>query len=125
MKIAIIVARILLGALYVMPAVMYFLHLMPESKVEGNALTFFIGLNSSGYFLPMLKSIELICGLALILGQFVPLAAVILFPITVNILLYHAFLAPQTVVMSVVMLALHLFLAFSYRERFSLILARR
>jgi len=46
------------------------------------------------YLMPLLKVTELLCGLAFISGRFVPLATVVIFPITLNILLFHTFLAP-------------------------------
>lgn len=125
MKITFIIARVLLGALYVFASLNYFFQLTPQPSAEGAALTFGMGLMAAGYFMPFLKIIELLCGIALISGQYVSLAAVVIFPVTVNILLFHAFLAPATVVMAVVMLALNLFIAWKYRGNYSTVFARR
>jgi hypothetical protein len=56
-----------------------------------------------------------VLGLALIVGLYVPLALVVLMPITVNILLFHVFLTDNAI-MSIVMLGLQLYLAWMYRD---------
>lgn len=125
MKITFIIARVLLGALYVFAALNYFFQLTPQEAPTGTALTFAMGLGAAGYFMPFLKVLELLCGIAFITGQYVSLAAVVIFPVTVNILLFHAFLAPETVIMSIFMLGLNLFIAWRYRGNYSMVFARR
>lgn len=125
MKKATVIARILLGAVFTLFSLMYFFQLMPAKEMQGPAATFMTGLFSSGYMMNLVKAIELICGIALIVGQFVPLTTVVIFPITLNIFLYHAFLEPSTVVISIVLLALNLFIAYTNKERYQLMLARK
>jgi uncharacterized membrane protein YphA (DoxX/SURF4 family) len=118
MKTAIIVTRILTGALLLFSASAYFFNLMPPQEMHGPSQQFLTGLFVSGYFMPLLKSLELICGIALVVGKFVPLATVVLFPITVNIFLFHAFLAPGEMLVSIFLLAANLFIAFGYRQNY-------
>jgi putative oxidoreductase len=125
MKKITIIARIIMGSIFTLFSLMYFLHMMPAQELQGPAGTFMTGLFSSGYMLNIVKAVELICGIALITGQFSALANVIIFPITLNIFLFHAFLMPGTVAMSVALLLLNLFLAYSYKEKYMLILARK
>ena len=125
MKNVIVIVRIIMGDIFTLFSLMYFLRLMPAQELQGAAGTFMMGLFSSGYVLNVVKAIELICGIALITGQFVPLATVVIFPITLNIFLYHAFLMPGSVAMSVVLLALNLFLAYAYKEKYTLLLLRK
>jgi uncharacterized membrane protein YphA (DoxX/SURF4 family) len=75
--------------------------------------------------MPFLKTIELIFGLALIFGRFVPLAVVVLFPITLNIFLFHAFLAPQDMIVPSALLAANVFLAFAYRQKYQTLVTAR
>jgi putative oxidoreductase len=125
MKIAIIIVRIMTGLLYAVSALAYFFNLMLHEEMTGPTLAFVQGLAASGYFMPLLKSIELIFGTALVVGRFVPLSLVVLFPITVNILLFHIFLAPEALVVPVLLLAANLFLAYAYRDAFKpLVLAQ-
>ena len=60
----------------------------------------------------------MLAGAALLLGRFVPLALAVLAPIVVNILAFHAFLAPAGLPLPIVVLALESFLAWSYRSAF-------
>jgi putative oxidoreductase len=57
-------------------------------------------------------------GIAFLAGKFVPLATVVIFPITLNIVLFHAFLAPEGMLVPVIILLGNLFLAFRYRENY-------
>jgi uncharacterized membrane protein YphA (DoxX/SURF4 family) len=81
------------------------------------------GLAASGYTMYVVKVVELLAGIALIAGQFVPLALVMLAPIVVNIALFHLVLAPNYGLV-VFMLALQGFVAWSYRDAFRGVLAR-
>lgn len=125
MKKATTIARILLGAIFTLFSLMYFFNMMPAKEMHGATATFMTGLFSSGYMMTLVKAIELICGIALITGQFVPLTTVVIFPITLNIFLFHAFLEPASVAMSIVLLALNLFLAYTQKVRYQLILERK
>lgn len=120
MKIATIIIRILLGLLYTFAAVSYFFHFGEQPAMEGNAKLFMDGIMASGYLMPLAKITELVCGLALIVGLFAPLATVIIFPVTLNILLIQVFTMHSTsgAVTGTIMLAFNLFLAYAYREKY-------
>ncbi len=118
MKIAVIIVRVLMGLIFTASAVVVLFNLVDVPPMEGKVKLFNEGIAASGYFMPMLKSIELVCGLALIIGRFVPLATVVLFPITVNIFLFHAFLAPEGLPVAIFLLVGNLFLAFVNREKY-------
>lgn len=118
MKIAVIVTRVLLGVLFAFSGAAFLFNLIPVPELTGKVKLFNEGLAASGYFMPFLKGTELICGLLLISGFYVRLAIIVLFPIAINILLFHAFLAPSGVIMGVVILAALIFLAYNYRSTF-------
>jgi len=123
MKIAVIIVRILLGLLYAFSAIMVLFHLGPQPEMTGNPKIFMDGMMASGYLLILLKVTELICGLALITGLFAPLATVIIFPVSLNILLFHLFTSQSDVGMAIVIVLLNLFLAYAYREKYKPMLA--
>ncbi|HVY69234.1 MAG TPA: DoxX family membrane protein [Verrucomicrobiae bacterium] len=119
MKIAFIIVRILMGLLFLMASIPVLFHLpMPEPKLEGNAKLFMDGITATTYFLPFLKLTEFVCGLAFLAGRFVPLAAVVLFPITLNIFLYHLFVLPSALPMAIAILVANLFLAYACRKHY-------
>ncbi len=113
MKIAAIIVRVLLGILFVFGAVAFFLS-PPPTDLPENMKAFFEGLASSGYFFTLLKVTELVCGIALLTGRFVPLALVILAPITVNILMVHIFLERSALPVAIALVIGHIFLGYYY-----------
>ncbi len=125
MKIATIVVRVLLGALFVFGAVMFFLNKIPQPEMHGAMKTFNEGLMASGYIMPVVKTLELICGLALLAGLFVPLALILLAPIVVNIFCVHLLLEPSGLPVAIGVTLATLFLAFVHRDKYkSLFIAK-
>jgi putative oxidoreductase len=65
---------------------------------------------------------QVIGGLLLIIGRYVPLGLTILGPIIVNILLFHIFLFAEGLPMALLFAAVYLFLLWRYRAAFAGIL---
>jgi putative oxidoreductase len=105
-----LVARILLGLIFVGSGIAFFFSTPPP--MEGPISDFFKGLMATQYFIYLLKGSEILAGLMLISGLFVPLALVILAPITLNIFLVHAFMMPSGLVLAGVIGLLQIYLAF-------------
>jgi hypothetical protein len=83
-----------------------------------------MGFGGSG-LLTLVKVIELVAGLALLTNRFVPLALALLAPIIVGILAVHLLLMPAGAPIAVVLLALELVTAWSYRAAFAPMLRAR
>ncbi|MFL6467244.1 MAG: DoxX family protein [Pyrinomonadaceae bacterium] len=118
MKIAMVIVRTLMGLLFVFGAVAFFFNLVTPPPMEGPILKFNEGLAASGYFFNLLKVTELVCGVLLLSGRFVPLALVILAPIVINILMVHVFLDRSGLPVAVFLVGAEIFLAYYYREAF-------
>jgi uncharacterized membrane protein YphA (DoxX/SURF4 family) len=118
MKIAMIIVRTLMGLLFLFASVTFLLNLITPPPMEGPIKTFNEGLAASGYFFTLLKITELICGLMLVTGRFVPLALVILSPIIVNILMVHIFLDRSGLPVAAFLVLANIFLAYCYRDAF-------
>jgi uncharacterized membrane protein YphA (DoxX/SURF4 family) len=110
MRIVTLVARLLLGSVFLASGVAYFFTTPPP--MEGPIADFFNGMMASRYFLYLLKGTEIVCGLALLSGFFVPLALVVLAPIILNIFLVHAFMAPEGLPLAIVIGVVEVYLAF-------------
>ncbi len=124
MRIATIIVRILLGALYTFSAIMVLFNLAPQPELEeGDVKTFMEGLMAAHYLFPLIKVTELVCGIALIIGIFAPLATVIIFPVSLNILLFHAIVEKGDIGASIFIVLANLFLAYAYREKYKPMLA--
>ena len=122
MKIAVIIVRVLMGLLFIFGSIAFFLKLGGEPQLEGNMKTYFDGLVASVYFLPLLKITELVCGIALVAGRFVPLALVILAPIIINILFVHIFLERSGLPVAVFLVLANIFLAYANWDKFKTLL---
>jgi len=107
-----LIARILLGAIFFIFGLNGFLNFIPMPPMPEQAGAFMGGLAASGYFFPFLKATEVVCGLLLLIGAFVPLSLVVLAPIIIQIVLFHAFLAPDGLALPIVIVLLEAFLAF-------------
>src|SRR5437868_1277770 len=92
MKIAVIITRVLMGLLFLFASITYLLKLITPPPMTGAMQVFNDGLEASIYIMPVVKVIELLCGLAFVSGKFVRLAVVVIFPIIVNIMGVHTFL---------------------------------
>lgn len=125
MKIAVIVIRSLMGALLLFGSIAYFLKLFPTPELTGGPKVFMAGVEAVVYLMPLVKATELVCGLAFVLGRFVPLATVVIAPIVLNIVLYHAFLGPETIGAGLFLLLGGLFLAYAHRSHFKSLLAMK
>lgn len=107
MKKVIIGVRLFLGLVFTVFGLNYFAPFIPHPEITGDALVYMTGLSTAGYFWPLLRGVEFICGLALLSNKFVPLALTLLGPITVHIFLFHAFLMPANLILAIVMLVAH------------------
>lgn len=113
MRIATIIIRTLIGLLLLFASISYFFHLFPEPPLTGDMKTFNDGLKASGYLMPLVKTIELLCGIAFVTGKFNKIANIILMPISVNIFFTHVCLAPDGIPVAVFLLVGNIFLIYS------------
>ena len=118
MKYVIVIARLLLGLLFVVFGSNAFLHFIPMPPMQGQAGAFIGALASSGY-LYVIAVLQVAGGLLLLLGaRFVALGLTLLGPVIVNIMLYHIFLDPSGAPLAIVISILALFLLWVYRFKF-------
>jgi uncharacterized membrane protein YphA (DoxX/SURF4 family) len=120
MKVVTIIARVLLGLIFVVFGSNAFLHFLPmpplPQGVTGEYLHAFF---ASGYVYAV-GGLQVIGGLLLLIGRFVPLGLTILGAIIVNIWLFHILMAPEPggMMPAVLVAVLELFLVWRYREAF-------
>jgi len=119
MKIATIIARSLLGLIFVVFGSNMFFHFIPmPPPPEGPAREFMTALFLSHY-LYIVGALQVVGGLILLSGRWVPLGLTLLGPVIVNILCFHALMAPAGLPMAIVVSLLALFLLWRYREYFA------
>jgi uncharacterized membrane protein YphA (DoxX/SURF4 family) len=118
-------ARILLGLIFFVFGLNGFLQFIPQPPVPAQAGAFFGALAATGYMLPLIKIVEVVGGALLLSNRFVPLALAILAPNVVNIVLFHAVLAPGGLPIALMVLGFELFTAWSYRDAYAPMLRAR
>ena len=124
MKIATIIARSLLGLIFVVFGLNIFLNFIPiPAPPAGPARDFTMALAVSHYFY-VVGGLQLIGGALLLAGRFVPLGLTLLGPVIVNILCVHLFLDPSGLSLAIIVAALALFLLWRHRPNFAGLLAR-
>ena len=119
------IVRLLMGLMFLVFGLNGFLHFIPEPKggMPEKAAAFAGALNATGYMFPLVMGTQLLGGVLLLLNLFVPLALALLAPILVGILTFHIFLAPSGTGIAVAVVAMELYLAWSYRSSYRAMLA--
>ena len=88
------IVRYLMGLIFFVFGLNGFLHFI-DPGLKGAPLDFIMTLVNSGYLMTLIKITEIIVGVMLLANLYVPLALVMIAPISLNIFLFHAFLEPQ------------------------------
>ena len=118
MKVAILIARVLLGLMFFIFGLNNILHFLKLPVPPGDAGAF-EGLLVSHNMLTFVGLLMVIAGLLLLVGRYVPIALVILGPILVNILAFHLlFTGGSGIAPGLIATLLELFLIWAYRLSF-------
>ena len=124
MKIATLIARILLGLLFLVFGLNGFLHFIPMQSPTGLAGQY-IGALYLSHYLAVVFALQVVGGLLLLVNRYAPLALVLLGPVIVNIVLFHACLAPAGLPMALVATVLWLVVFASVRGAFEGLLVQK
>jgi putative oxidoreductase len=117
MKYVIHAVRILLGLVFLVFGSNAFLHFLPMPPLQGDAGAFIGAIARTGY-LNVIAALQIVGGLCLLSGRFIPLGLTILGPIIVNIMLYHLFLDRSGIGLGICICIAALFLLWVYRYKF-------
>ena len=125
MKITSIIARYLLGLIFVVFGLNGFLNFIHQPPPPNPlALQFFIAVSAS-HFAAFFFAAQLIGGLLLLSGFFVPLALTVLAAELYNILAFHLTLAPASIAPALVASVLWVLVFLQYRGSFNGVLAAK
>jgi putative oxidoreductase len=123
-KIAVSIARLLLGLVFLVFGLNGFLNFIPGSLPSGPAGQFLSLLAQSHYDL-VVSALQLAGGVLLLVNRYVPLALVLLGPVIVNIMLYHLLMDPSGWPLAAAVAILWGVVALRHRQYFSGIFVRR
>ena len=118
MKITTVIARLVLGLIFLVFGLNGFLHFIPASPPSGTAGQFLGALFVSHYLVPIFL-LQIISAVLLLINRYVPLALTLLAPIIVNILLFHILMAPSGLSLAIVVTVLWIVLFLSVRSAFA------
>jgi putative oxidoreductase len=117
MKIAVLIARILLGLIFLVFGLNVFFHFIPLQPMSGDVGTLMTLMFQHGWF-TFFGTLYIIGGILLLVGRYVPIGLVLLAPIIVNILLFHLTMAPSGIGPGLVCAVLEIFLIYAYWPAF-------
>jgi len=122
MKAATIIARLLLGLAFTVFGLNFFLNFIPAPPPGPGLAGDFVKVFIASGLAHVIGAVQLVSGLLLLIGRFVPLALTMLAAMIFNILVFHILMAPAAIGPGIVVALLEIFLVWSYRERFAGIL---
>jgi len=117
-KIATVIARVLLGLIFVVFGSNISLHFLPTPPPPATPAGDFSKALMQSHYIYVVGLLQVMGGLLLLTGRYIPLGLTLLGPVIVNILLFHIFLDPSGLPMAILVGALALFLRWRYKSNF-------
>ena len=117
MKTTAAIARVLLGVIFLVFGLNGFLHFIKMPPPTGVALQF-MGALIASHEIAVIMLLQVIAAVLLLINRFVPLALLLLGPVIVNIVLFHAFMAPNGLPMALIVSVLWILTAYGVRGVF-------
>ena len=119
MKVITIIARVLLGLVFVVFGSNAFLHFIPMPPLPQDLAGDFLRVFFASGYVYVIGGMQLVAGVLLLIGRFVPVGLTILAAIIFNIWVFHILLAPEGFPPALVVTLLELFLLWRYRAAFA------
>jgi putative oxidoreductase len=125
MKIAALIARYLLGLVFLIFGLNGFLHFIPAPPPPPGPAGQFSGALLASHYFHVVSALQVAGGLLLLVNRYVPLALVLLGPVIVNILCFHLLMYRTGLPMAILVAILWGILFFRHRQYFSGIFVQR
>ena len=119
MKIIVLIARVLLGLVFVVFGLNGFLNFLSLGPMPTGLAGQFMGALFVSHYYWVIAALQVVGGVLLLVNRFVPLALVLLGPVIVNILCYHVFLNHAGAPPAIVVTVLWLIVFYANRQHFS------
>ena len=119
MKIAALIARILLGLIFFVFGLNGFLNFIPTGPLPTGLAGQFVTVLIQSHYVLFVSGIQVAGGVLLLVNRYVPLALVLLGPVIVNILLFHLLLNRTGLLIAIIVAILWGIVAFRHRQNFS------
>ena len=125
MKNLTLIARLLLGLIFVLFGLNGFLNFLSMGPMPSGLAGQFVGALVLSHYFWIVAALQVAGGALLLVNRFVPLSLVLLGPVIVNIILYHVFLNPTGIALAIVVAILWLIVFYARRQYFSGIFVQR
>ena len=120
MKISSVIARFLLGLIFLVFGLNGFFHFIPmPPPPAGSAAAQFFGALYVSNYLVVIFLLQIVGAILLLLNRYVPIALTILAPIIFNILFFHCLMAPSGLPLAIVVTVLWIVVFLSVRSAFA------
>jgi uncharacterized membrane protein YphA (DoxX/SURF4 family) len=125
MKIAAMIARILMGLTFLVFGLNGFFHFIPSGPMPTGAAGEFTDAIVKSHFFMMVAVVQIVGGVLLLVNRFVPLALVILGPVIVNIFFFHLLMLPSGLPQAIVVVILWTIVAIREKQYLAGIFVQR
>ena len=119
MKVLTVFARVLLGLVFVVFGSNAFLQFMPVPPLPATPAGNFLTALFESKYVYGIALFQVLGGLLLLIGRYVPLGLTLLGPVIVNINLFHIFMDRSGLGIALLVAALELFLVWRHRDAFA------
>ncbi|HEY3026982.1 MAG TPA: hypothetical protein VGJ55_12605 [Pyrinomonadaceae bacterium] len=125
MKVVTLIARLLLGLIFVVFGLNGFFNFLNMGPMPTGLAGQFIGALALSHYLWVVAALQVAGGALLLVNRYVPLGLVLLGPVIVNILCYHVFLNLTGIALALVVTILWFIVFYGHRQYFSGIFVQR
>jgi uncharacterized membrane protein YphA (DoxX/SURF4 family) len=113
------VVGILFGLMMINSGLNKFFHYIPmPEKLPEPMMETFKSFMQIGWLFPLIATIEIIGGGVFMIPRFRALAATMLFPILVGVLLFHSIQAPSGVLMAIILMGINIWAIIEDKDKF-------
>lgn len=110
--------RVLIGLLLISAGFDKWFHFMPMPPKAPAGEAFMAAITATGYFFPVVGLFEVVIGLMLVSGYYIPLALILLAPFSINFVLFHLFLDIGGIVPGLIIALVNAYLAWEHRASY-------
>lgn len=118
MKIVKFIICLLFGLLFINAGLNKFFMYIPVPEMPDELRKVNEAFGTIKWLMPLIATIELVAGLLFIIPKTRNLAAIMIFPIIIGILLHHSFYAPEGLPMAIILFLINIWVIIEGREKY-------
>jgi uncharacterized membrane protein YphA (DoxX/SURF4 family) len=114
-----LVLGILFGLMMINSGLNKFFHYIPmPDKLPEAMMETFKSFMQIGWLFPLIATVEIIGGVLFMIPRFRALAAIMLLPVLVGVLLFHSIQAPQGLLMAIILMGINIWAIVEDKDKF-------